>query len=178
MNKLTKGTIAGAAGVLLLLGGAGTFALWNNSSSVNGGTVTSGTLFFETVEPGTWADVSTDVVGAPVPITDINAFRTVPGDILAFTNVVTVNATGNNLLADFGVTYDDTAVSDNFTVGVEVFDSLGAPLASPVRITDGDNYTVVVTLSFDIDTPGIVDQNTQVDLTAIGLTLTQVRPLP
>ena len=29
MNKLVKGSIAGAAGIALLLGGAGTFALWN-----------------------------------------------------------------------------------------------------------------------------------------------------
>ena len=29
MNKLVKGSIAGAAGIALLLGGAGTLALWN-----------------------------------------------------------------------------------------------------------------------------------------------------
>ena len=34
MNKLTKGAIATAAGVILLMGGAGTLAYWNDSDNV------------------------------------------------------------------------------------------------------------------------------------------------
>src|SRR6187402_2589102 len=103
MNKLTKGTIVGAAGIALLLGGAGTFALWSDSASVDGGTVTSGTLSFNDVRPGVWKDISPDVNGGAG--VDINpaTFLTVPGDVLAYTSDVVVNATGTHLLANFGV---------------------------------------------------------------------------
>ena len=63
MNKLTKGAIATAAGIALLMGGAGTFALWNDSVGVNGGTVQTGTLDIDTTGTGTWKDVSSTVVG-------------------------------------------------------------------------------------------------------------------
>jgi len=33
MNKVTKGAIAAAAGVILLMGGAGTLASWNSSAN-------------------------------------------------------------------------------------------------------------------------------------------------
>jgi alternate signal-mediated exported protein len=178
MNKLTKGTIAGAAGIVLLLGGAGTFALWNDTADIPGGTVTSGTLSFDDVAPGVWQDISPDVDGQPITI-DPATFLTVPGDVLAYTSEVVVNATGNNLLADFGVTYDNsTALPTGFTAAVTVEDSLGAPVTGPIQVTDGDTYTVVVTLTFDITTAGQVSQDTPVDLGGIDLTLTQVRPLP
>ena len=32
MNKLTRGAIAAGVGVVLLLGGAGTFALWSDTA--------------------------------------------------------------------------------------------------------------------------------------------------
>ena len=44
MNKIFTGIIAAAAGTTLLLGGAGSFALWNSTSSVQAGTVNAGTL--------------------------------------------------------------------------------------------------------------------------------------
>ena len=33
MNKLVKGSIAGAAGIILLMGGAGSLAYWNDSAT-------------------------------------------------------------------------------------------------------------------------------------------------
>ena len=52
---MLKGSIAGAAGVALLLGGAGTFALWNGDAAIAGATITAGTLTVEASE-GTWSD--------------------------------------------------------------------------------------------------------------------------
>ena len=179
MNKLTKGTIAGAAGIVLLLGGAGTFALWNDSADITGGTVTSGTLYFDAVRAGTWQDVSPDVgnpKGTPVPIPNIANFLTVPGDVLTYTSTVVVNATGTNLLANFGVAFDGTAaLPAGLSTAVTVN---GAPVTGPIKVTNGATYTVVVTLTFDITTDGQVSQDTPVNLGAIDLTLTQVRPLP
>jgi len=178
MNKLTKGTIAGAAGIVLLLGGAGTFALWNDSAAISGGTVASGTLSFGAVAPGTWKDISPDVSGGTgVPID--GTFRTVPGDVLAYTSTVVVNATGDNLLAKFDAVYKNTtALPTGFTTAVIVKDSKGATVANPVTVTDGDTYTVVVKLTFDAATAGKVSQDTPVNLEDVALTLTQVRPLP
>ena len=44
MNKTFSGSIAGAAGIALLLGGAGTFAQWNSSAAVAGTSITAGVL--------------------------------------------------------------------------------------------------------------------------------------
>src|ERR1700710_1730368 len=48
MNKLVKGAVAGAVGVTLLLGGAGTFALWNSTIGVSTGSISTGNLAFGT----------------------------------------------------------------------------------------------------------------------------------
>jgi len=48
MNRNAKGAIAVGAATLLLLGGGGTFALWNNSATVSAGTVESGHLTIDT----------------------------------------------------------------------------------------------------------------------------------
>ena len=89
---------------------------------------------------------------------------------------VVVNATGTNLLADFGVAFDGTAVlPQGLSTAVKVN---GTPVTGPIKVTNGATYTVVVTLTFDAATAGKVSQNTAVDLGGIDLTLTQVRPLP
>lgn len=44
MNKATKGAVAAGAAGILLLGGAGTFALWEDNASITGGTVSTGHL--------------------------------------------------------------------------------------------------------------------------------------
>jgi len=100
MNKLVKGSIAGAAGIALLLGGAGTLASWNSSVSDAGSaaTITAGTL---NVAPSTTAGVWSDQVG---PIADISAYRIVPGAKLTYTKTFNVTATGNNLKGTVAVT--------------------------------------------------------------------------
>ncbi|WP_227496943.1 alternate-type signal peptide domain-containing protein [Planctomonas psychrotolerans] len=99
MNKLLKGAIAGTAGVVLLLGGGGTFALWNAEQSVNLGTIESGMLSLDAVPTGTWKDISSDAAAGGEPIADITAFRMVPGDTLELTQVVHITAVGDNLRA-------------------------------------------------------------------------------
>ena len=54
MNKLTKGAIATAAGIALLLGGAGTFALWNGQTTIAGGTISTGTLAIASTGSPVW----------------------------------------------------------------------------------------------------------------------------
>src|SRR5205823_6097169 len=58
MHKIVTGAIAGAAGVALLLGGAGTFALWNASASTAASSVSSGSLTLSANNDGVWTDVT------------------------------------------------------------------------------------------------------------------------
>jgi len=102
MNKLTKGAIAGAAGITLLLGGGTTFALWNSSAEVAGGTIESGNLVVavatELVD-GVKRDIAgvwTDQTKAPI---NLATFRAAPGDVLTYTKVMHITATGDNLVA-------------------------------------------------------------------------------
>ncbi|TFD07061.1 alternate-type signal peptide domain-containing protein [Cryobacterium sp. TMT1-66-1] len=93
MNKLLVSAIAGAAGLTLLLGGAGTFALWNSSTSIAGGTITAGTLLIADSAPtnGVWKSGSTVIT--------MSSYRIVPGDTITYTKSVDITATGDNLVA-------------------------------------------------------------------------------
>ena len=173
MNKLTKGTIAGAAGVVLLLGGAGTFALWNDSASIPGGQISSGELSIDSTSAGVWEDISYDTL--PPVVIDPATFLMVPGDTVAYTQDVTVNARGNNLVANFGYTNAGGTLPAGFTVDVEVLDAGGLPVTGPIAVVDGATYTVALT----IDLPKAADNTTQLQdviLDDVELTLTQVRP--
>jgi len=172
MNKLLKGSIAGAAGIALLLGGAGTFALWNQTATVANGAVTSGVLTIAAGDAGTWKDISADKVAGGVPISDITNFRIVPGDKLQLTQLVTINATGNNLAAK--LTYDpatlatansdaalqalNVALKNNLVVtfsasGTGVTNgATGTNEATIAPTTSATTVTVVMTISLPVET--------------------------
>jgi alternate signal-mediated exported protein len=197
MNKLVKGAIAGAAGVALLLGGAGTFALWNDSEVVQTGSISTGTLDIAAPTASAWTDVSSDVAGAPVFPT---SQRIVPGDTVRLTQTVPITGSGKNLRAKLNLAVASDAISSSLTtdqtVGGTTFKpvtvALGAtaPTGSPLTITaDGANgytisgfngtattVTVTVTVAFNSLTPNQVGQNASVDLSKITYTLNQVRP--
>lgn len=101
MNKKTKGLLAGAAGAALLLGGS-TFALWSDSTQVDGARITAGNL---EVTGGTltWKDVSEDRTDSPHKIDDVGEFRIIPGDIIEGTVDLEVALEGENMVADLGV---------------------------------------------------------------------------
>jgi alternate signal-mediated exported protein len=189
MNKLLKGAIAGAAGVALLLGGAGTFALWNDSANLDTGTITAGNLSVALDSTGVWADQNGD-------ITDIGAYRIVPGDVLTYTQDVTVTADGDNLTAELGLA--DASVTAT-TPGNLADDTLAAYLNDPDNhsVTTADlapattpatyvvqsgthAVTVVVTLTFPA---GTLDDGSNdaklgsVDLDNLLVTLNQTQPL-
>ena len=100
MNKLVKGAVATAAGVALLMGGAGTFAYWNDSVGITGGTITAGNLVVTDATPlsGVWT-VLKNGTGTATTITNIATFVASPGDKFTYTKSVTITATGDNLTA-------------------------------------------------------------------------------
>jgi alternate signal-mediated exported protein len=174
MNKLTKGAIAGGAGIVLLLGGAGTFALWNDSASVDGGTISTGTLTISGVGTAQWRDVSSDVTPSDVD----DSFVMVPGDTLTLSQDFTIEADGDNLFAE--VDYDYTApagLPTGVTATLAVTNGATAVTAgTPVSVVDGDTIHVVLTLDFASSTSGTTSQDASVTLDDVDLTVTQVRP--
>ncbi|MBO3088481.1 alternate-type signal peptide domain-containing protein [Cellulomonas dongxiuzhuiae] len=103
MQNKTKGLIAGVAGIALLTGGS-TFALWSASDSIDGGEIINGNLAVTAEESLTWVDASEDRTGGNHPI-DLTTWRMVPGDIARGTQTITVELTGDNLVADLGLSY-------------------------------------------------------------------------
>jgi alternate signal-mediated exported protein len=151
MNKMIKGSVAGAAGVALLMGSFGTYALWNDAATMPGNTITSGVM---DIEAGavSWDDAAP---GAWNPATDL----VVPGDEIVRTQTFTVTGTGKNLKGTIKLTGGDVTqggfnnlldvtvkvTSDNATVvqdnGTNDF-TFNAPF-------DAATLTAVVTYEFD-----------------------------
>ncbi|MBM4487289.1 alternate-type signal peptide domain-containing protein [Prescottella equi] len=134
MNKKTKGAIAAGAAAALLAGGAGSFALWSDSETLNGGTITAGTLTLTAQGSPSWSDENGAI--------DISTFRAVPGDVLTYKAQAVVGATGDNLEA--AITVDPASITGDLAA------SLGTPVVSmeiagsPVStITDDNNNEVV-----------------------------------
>lgn len=96
MNKTTKGALGASAAAVLLLGGAGSLAYWTDATTLNGGSITSGSLALSA--PSCDADwkytTANGVVAAGSTVVKV-----VPGDTITKTCRFTVTATGDNLKA-------------------------------------------------------------------------------
>ncbi|MCS5715513.1 alternate-type signal peptide domain-containing protein [Herbiconiux sp. CPCC 205716] len=193
MNKLTKGAIAAAAGVVLLLGGAGTFAFWNSSAQVAGGTITAGNLAVSNADgPGSWTDQN----GAAV---NIATYKIVPGDTLTYTDTLSVVAVGDNLVATLGIlpgTIAAASSSNPADVALAAYLNAGATntlTASGTGISGtGPTYTVTagaagvsqnVTATVKLKFPNVNTAGAEnaaklgaVNLSNLTLTLTQTAP--
>ena len=75
MNKIVSSAVAGAAGIVLLLGGAGSFALWNANATVAASSVSSGNLALSADTAGVW----TDITNGGSKVIDPSTYRIVPG---------------------------------------------------------------------------------------------------
>lgn len=178
MNKLTKAAIVGAAGIALLLGGAGSLAYWNSSASLTGATITAGELTIAANNDGAWAD-------ANGPIT-LSSFRAVPGDVLTYTATFDVTAVGDNLTATVGLTGDSiTAANTSDAADVKLASLLqksttfkvGTATTTVVSPSAGtQTVEVSVELTWPIGTALTGDNdamNGEVDLSGMTITLTQ-----
>lgn len=193
MNKLVKGSIAGAVGIALLLGGAGTFALWNGTANVAAGSVASGTLTIASNNAtAVWRDISPDKTASTI---DISTFKIVPGDTIELTQSIKVTATGNNLRAV--LTYDPASITTSTAADLAlknklVYDlSTASGAANIVRDGTTNNYlvtpaagesTVTVKLTITLPTTtgntpeaGNLAQAGTVNLSALSFKLNQTR---
>ncbi|MBO9577865.1 MAG: alternate-type signal peptide domain-containing protein [Microbacteriaceae bacterium] len=131
MNKNAKASIAVGAGILLLLGGGGTLAVWNASDDISGGTVNAGTLDLDTTGvEGAWylgvdadedgvadTDATTGLYETTGSAIDTDEYPVVPGDILVFkVDGISLSYLGANLYYYFGLTGLEGTDANGYTV--------------------------------------------------------------
>jgi alternate signal-mediated exported protein len=178
MNRIVTGAVAGAAAVLLLLGGAGTFALWNSTANANASSVSSGTLSLATAGAGTWTDTTN---GRSTTVSPASILM-VPGNSYTFTQPLTVTATGSDLRAE--LTYDDSKVTGDAGLlaatvrTLQVSSPSAAITASPKANTfvvapSATASTVNVVFTISLPQAATTGQNGTVNLSNLTFTLTQ-----
>lgn len=178
MKKTTKGALAAGTAAVLLTGGAGTLAYWNDTQPITGSDINAGHLSLDT-------DVSNTGCGDWQLDSDEVAFVTygdgdplVPGDVLTKVCEFTISAVGNHLRATLDVsTPNMTDVSGTFgadlTTDVTNIEVAGSPLTEITEDNDGDTLTATIVVTFDsASTNGTQDVQSVLD--DLTLTATQV----
>lgn len=181
MNKLTKGIIVGGVGLVLVLGGTASLALWNGSANVNAGTVKSGVMTISAVD-GTWSD-------------DITLW--VPGDTATYTTNLTLTLSGDNLTTELAL--DATSITGSaplleaLDIDLSIGTITGGGTATAVSgktntfkvtsDTPAESTALTVPVTVTVDFPetsvtGTTGQGESVDLNTIAFTLTQLAPSP
>jgi alternate signal-mediated exported protein len=186
MNKLTSGAIVGTLGIALLLGGAGTFATWNQSTTANAGTVASGTLTIANSGTPTWKNISADAP-ANATIANIASYKIVPGDTLEMTQTFTVAASGDNLKATLNYSPDSIVATTDADKALKAattfaFTATGGGLTtdattkvvSVASTSAGVNtVTVKLTVALPSTVSGVAAQGGSLNLSAVSFNLAQ-----
>lgn len=135
MNKMIKGSIAGATGVALLMGGFGTYALWSESRDLQVNGVQSGDLTIGT-STGIYDDANTPTTAGDWSASDLM----VPGDKVTYTQVFDVTGTGKNLAGTIELApLAGTNGFSTLTRTVDVVD--GGSGAAIITKVDADSFT-------------------------------------
>ena len=182
MNKMIKGSIAGATGVALLMGGFGTYALWTDTEAIAGG-VTSGELDIVSAGVATYQDISADATSTTWSASTLM----VPGDKVEMTQPLDVNAAGKNLKAKVSLTgvasdfdsqlvvtlsYAGKSTTVNGTnIGTAALNFGSADITALNAATDA-----VVTFELPSTVDNQENQGSAVDLSAAAVQIDQVRP--
>lgn len=175
MKNMTKGALATAVGVALLLGGGGTLAVWNDQAQSNAGEIAAGNLDLE-AGAGAW---SSNVSGS---IADISSYRVVPGETLTYSQPLTVTLVGDKLAATLKVTGADANHGfepGTFTLGAPTITKGGITLPADQVLKPGDDLSDVVasvTFAFNASTTGRQSVNATYDFSGIGYYLEQQAP--
>ncbi|MCS0645893.1 alternate-type signal peptide domain-containing protein [Curtobacterium flaccumfaciens] len=179
MHKIVTGAIAGAAGVALLLGGAGTFALWNASASSAASAVSAGTLTLSANNDGAWTDITN---GRATAIDPTKALM-VPGNTFQFTQTLNIGATGQDLKAN--LTYANQSITGDAALLAATTKTLAvtSTSASVVQSSSNSNTfvvspssstsTVKVVFTVTLPSSATTGQGGSINLSALAFTLTQ-----
>jgi alternate signal-mediated exported protein len=180
VKKVTKATIAAAAAGVLLLGGAGTVALWSGTGTIDAGEVSTGHLTLNSTAPGTWTDGSSEMdpeadntIGPTLP-------KLVPGDVFVYSQTVNISAEGKNLKGELtaGGLTEGSILPGDVAVDV-VVDGSAAGLTQVGNVISFDaagDYLVPVTVTVTFDKAATDTMNARLDLGSMALTLNQIRP--
>lgn len=123
MNKMAKGAMATGVGVVLLAGGGGTLATWNQAQTASMGSVVSGDLNLVASTTDAGKGQWTNAAGTKV---NVATYKVVPGDSLTYTQDLAVTLTGDLMKAKLAVT--GTGVDTGFG---------GSAAVSPTTLVKG-----------------------------------------
>lgn len=181
MNKFAKGSLAAGAGLVLLLGGAGTLAYWNSEADLQGGVIEAGTL---TLEAGTgqWAPEITTWV---------------PGDESTYSTTLQLTTKGDNIQGDITLDEGSVVIRDadgqpapelakQFDIDFAPADASALPATLVSYDEDSETFTfdgagetaidVEVTVTFPFgDEPENAAKGATVDLSDVTFTATQTQ---
>lgn len=152
MQKKTKGLIAGVAGGALLLGSAGTFALWSDQTTLSHAAITGGAFDLEVKKTTwTWSDISGIPADPAADEPSDSVVTLVPGKQLQGTTEVTTTLDGHHLVAD--LTIDGVPVGEDW-LKVE-WELDGVPLGSgtSTRLAADGTQDLTVTIALDDQAP-------------------------
>jgi len=178
VNRNAKGAIAAGAAVVVLLGGAGSYALWSDEGTNTPGSVTSGELTLTSSGAGTWTDISATGINGTTSVSPASDLL-VPLDTWRYTTTYTATATGKNMDAVVTVVNPGTAgalpegvtVTPTATVGTTT--STGSAITIPA---DGLPHTVTVNVTVAFaDVDGDISEGETVDVSDMSVSLNQVR---
>lgn len=178
MNKIAKGAIATGVGIILLAGGGGTLATWNQAQNASMGEVVAGDLNL-VAGTGTWKNAENTV------ISDIGDYRVVPGDVLTFTQNLDVTLVGDLMAANLTVEGLPSAQTANEVIVATVLKDGTNVLPATLTQANANDHTITATTTFTfnellgtlgdpVDTRQAHDKT--YDLSGIGYTLAQVAP--
>ena len=175
MNTMIKGSIAGATGIALLMGGFGTYALWSDSENLAAHSVQSGELDIAT-SAGVYDDANSAAAN-DWTATD----KMVPGDKVTYTQTFTVKGSGKNLKGT--IVYAKPSLTTTFTGLVDTVDITSSTAGITAGSTAGTfnfaqpfgtaTLTAKVTYTLPAGTTNQVDQNKAATLPAAAFTISQ-----
>lgn len=183
MNKMAKGAIATAAGVVLLIGGGGTLAQWNVDRNSEAGTIASGNMTLSATD-GKWTTASGQVIEAKA----LANFKIVPGDVLTYSQEITADLVGQNLKAKLAVTGTGANGTGELAFAAGTFD-VGQVELSNIRGEVDEDGTLLpgrtealasakFTFHGDSRTSGEASMNSEYKFTDVAFELDQVIPTP
>lgn len=165
-----KGIAATAAGVVVLLGGIGTFALWNQDLAIGTDQTATGTLNASFDELA-WEDVTP---GESNPIDPLEDFRMVPGDTIEGTTTVTVTTQGENLRVVPEVAVADGTLPAPITAEVTLQGTDGSEISELRGSNEEETRTLEATVTLHFDPAATGNKTESLNLDEVSIALQQV----
>jgi alternate signal-mediated exported protein len=154
MRTAFKVAIAGAAGVALLTGGAGTLAFWTDTQTGSSVVISSGDLTLGSITDSTGWFIQQNASGVSpaeaTPVAFTAGMLVVPGDVLTKTVAVPVSISGKNNKATLAVSAAATPPNALTSAAVVAVESVNGVAASTATLTPVNNGTVNVKFSVTI----------------------------